>query len=65
VSTGQDSDGSDVDLVFAMGTPLSLMELAALEQRIGELIGASVDLVPESAIRPNLRDRVLAEAVAL
>jgi predicted nucleotidyltransferase len=65
VSTGQDSDGSDVDLVFAMGTPLSLMELAALEQRIGELIGARVDLVPESAIRSNLRERVLAEAVAL
>jgi predicted nucleotidyltransferase len=65
VSTGQDRDGSDVDLVFAMGAPLSLMELAALEQRIGELIGARVDLIPESAIRSNLRGRVLAEAVAL
>jgi predicted nucleotidyltransferase len=65
VATGQDGDSSDVDLVFTMGTPLSLMELATLEHRIGDLVGVSVDLVPESAIRPDLRGRILAEAVTL
>lgn len=65
VATGQDGLGSDVDLLFTMGAPLSLMELAALEQRVATAVGADVDLVPESAVRPDLRHRVLAEAVPL
>jgi predicted nucleotidyltransferase len=65
VATGQDGPESDVDMVFAMNQPLSLMQLGRLEQRISELLGVPVDLVPESAIRPDLRERVLSEAVAL
>lgn len=65
VATGQDRDGSDVDLLFTMGTPLSLMQLGALEQQLSDLLGAPVDLVPDRALRPEFRDRALAEAVAL
>ena len=65
VATGRDTAGSDVDLVFTMGTALSLMELTALEQHVAAVIGADVDLVPESALRPDLRDRILAESVPL
>lgn len=65
VAVGEDHDGSDVDLVFTMGTSLSLLELGRLEQRIGHLVHADVDLVPESALRPDLRRHILEEAVAL
>lgn len=65
VATGADRDGSDIDLVFDDLQPLSLMELGRLERRISELVHADVDLVPESALRPDLRSRVLEEAVAL
>lgn len=65
VAEGQDGPGSDVDLLFDMREPLSLMQLSVLEQRIADLLGVSVDLVPESALRPDLRDRVYAEAVLL
>ncbi len=65
VATGQDRCDSDVDLLFRMGQPLSLMELGALERRLEDAIGAPVDLLPDTAIRPDLRERVLAEAVAL
>lgn len=65
VATGRDGEGSDVDLLFDMGSPLSLMELGLLESRIAELVGAPVDLVPASALRPDLRDRVLVEAVLM
>ena len=65
VATGLDRPDSDVDLLFTMGTPLSLMDLGRLEQRLEAAIGAQVDLVPDTAIRPDLRERVLAEAVAL
>ena len=65
VATGLDGPDSDVDLLFTMGAPLSLMDLGRLEARLESEIGAQVDLVPDTAIRPDLRDRVLAEAVAL
>ena len=41
------------------------MELGRLERRLEAAIGTSVDLVPDTAIRPDVRERVLAEAVAL
>jgi predicted nucleotidyltransferase len=65
VATDQDRPGSDVDLLFAMNEPLSLMQLGRLEQQLSDLLGVPVDLVPESTLRPDLRERVLAEAVAL
>ncbi len=65
VATGQDRPDSDVDLLFTMGRPLSLMELGRLEQRLVEVIGAPVDLLPDVALRPDLRQRVLAEALVL
>jgi predicted nucleotidyltransferase len=42
-----------------------LMQLSTLSDRIGALLGVPVDLVPDSAISPSLRDRILAEAVPL
>ena len=65
VATGQDRPGSDVDLLFVMKQPLSLMQLGRLEQRLADLLGAKVDLVPESALRPDLKERVTSEAVEL
>lgn len=41
------------------------MQLGRLEQQIADLLGAPVDLVPESAVRPDLRERIYAEAVLL
>ena len=65
VATGHDQVGSDIDLLFTMRKPLGLMQLAALEQQVSRAVGAEVDLVPESALRPEFRDRALAEAVSL
>lgn len=65
VATGADHPGSDVDLLFTMGRPLSLIQLGRLENEISTMLGVPVDLVPESALRPEFRDRVLSEAVTL
>jgi len=65
VATGEDGPGSDVDLLFTMGTPLSMMRLEALSRQIGALLGVETDLVPDSSIRPDFRDRILSEAVPL
>lgn len=65
VAIGEDQPGSDVDLLFAMRQPLSLMQLGRLEHQIAKLLDTPVDLVPESALRPDLRERVYSEAVLL
>ncbi len=62
---GTDGPDSDVDLLFDMRKPLSLMQLSTLEHELSQLIGARVDLVPESSIRPDLRERILGQAVPL
>ncbi|MDN4475817.1 nucleotidyltransferase domain-containing protein [Demequina sp. SYSU T00192] len=64
-AAGTDGPGSDVDLVFEMREPLSLMQLSAVERRLSALLGVEVDLVPESSLREDLRDRILAEAITL
>ncbi|MCI1748860.1 MAG: nucleotidyltransferase domain-containing protein [Acidipropionibacterium sp.] len=63
--TGRETSDSDVDLLFTMGSALSLMQLSVLENRVAEILGSEVDLVPDSALRPDLRERILAEAVLL
>jgi predicted nucleotidyltransferase len=65
VARGDDSEVSDVDLLFAMRRPMSLLDLGHLQERIAQLVQASVDLVPESSLRPAAREQALTEAVAL
>lgn len=65
VATGQDRHDSDIDLLFTPSRPLSLMELGRVERELSAAVGVAVDLVPDTSLRPDLRERVLAEAVAL
>lgn len=65
VATGSDDARSDIDLLFTMGKPLSLLALGRLERQVADAVGLPVDLVPDSALRPELRDRGLADAVPL
>lgn len=65
VATGEDDAESDIDLLFTMATPLSLMDLERLQRELSLVVSAEIDLIPESSLRPALRDRVLAQAVPL
>ena len=65
VATGQEHEGSDIDLLFHMDQPLGLMDLAGLEMELGTVLHADVDLVPDTNIRPTMRERIISEAVPL
>lgn len=65
VATGQEHEDSDIDLLFRMGQPLGLMDLAGLEIELGTILHADVDLVPDTNIRPTMRERILSEAIPL
>ena len=55
--------GSDIDLLVDFSAPVTLFEFARLRRRLESLLGRSVDLVTRDALKPQLRDRILREAV--
>jgi uncharacterized protein len=65
VPRGEASGDSDLDLLVDMAEGRSLFDLVALSDELEEALGIDVDVVTEASLSPYLRDRILAEAVAL
>jgi predicted nucleotidyltransferase len=55
--------GSDIDILVDFAAPVTLFELARLRRRVESLLGRSVDLVTRDALKPQLREQILREAV--
>ena len=62
---GDDEQRSDIDLLVTPKQTLSLLAQARLEQRLSTAVGVPVDLVFDNALREDLAERILAEAVPL
>jgi len=56
---------SDVDLLVRPLPGTSLLDLGGLVMDAQELLGRSVDVVSERALRPAMREQVLREALPL
>ena len=54
---------SDVDLLVEFERPIGLFEFARLKQDLEELLGRKVDLVTPEALRKELRENILREAI--
>jgi len=54
---------SDVDLLVEFRRPVGLFEFVRLRRQLAEIVGQRVDLVTPAALTPQLRDRILHEAV--
>lgn len=65
VRRGEASGDSDLDLLVDMAEGRSLFDLVALSDELEDALGVDVDVVTEGSLSPYLRDRILAEAVAL
>ena len=63
VARGESRPDSDVDILVAFAEPPGFDGYMALKWRLEELLGASVDLVMEGALRPEARTVVEAEAI--
>ncbi len=61
----QARDDSDVDLLVTLAPGTSALALGGLLLDAQDLLGRPVDIVTETGLHPALRDRVLADAVAL
>ena len=65
VARGTASEGSDVDLLVALESRRSLLDLIGFEQSMQDLLGGSVDVVEEGGLHPLLEPTMLREARAL
>lgn len=64
-SVNRDQKSSDLDLLVDMSKGRSLFDLVALGNQLEETLGVGVDVLTEGCLSPYLRDRILAEAVAI
>ena len=62
---GDAREDSDLDLLIKAGPTMSLLDVAAVQVQVEELLGLPVQVVTEGALHPMLRDEVLAEAKPL
>ena len=65
VARGQSTQGSDLDLLIDVGPKTSSWFPAGLILDIENLLGCRVEVVTENGLNPELRDRVLSEAIPI
>jgi len=64
VARGQETASSDVDVLIDFERPISLFDLAAVQQFLEKALGGSrVDVVPRDCIYPELEHSILAGAI--
>jgi predicted nucleotidyltransferase len=63
VARDEASADSDVDLLVEFDRPIGLFHFFRVQGRLEELLGARVDLVMRDAVKPQLRERIFAEAI--
>jgi predicted nucleotidyltransferase len=62
---GEQKTGSDLDVLAEFDTGANLIDLIGLSYFLEEKLGCSVDVVPESALRAELKPGILKEAVSV
>lgn len=62
---GEQKQTSDVDLLVEFSESISLLEFLHLENELSDLLGAKVDLVMKTALKPRIGKHILREVVAL
>ena len=63
VARGDAGPGSDVDLLVEFDRPIGLFHFFRTLRTLEQLLGCRVDLVMRDAVKPQLRGRILSEAV--
>ncbi len=59
------TDNSDIDILVTFNRPIGFFKFLELEERLGEWLGAKVDLVTRAALKPRIGRRILSEVAML
>jgi predicted nucleotidyltransferase len=60
--TGEDRDGSDLDLLVDATAEMTLMDLGAIRLELRKLLDVDVDVLTPNGLPDSFRDQVLAKA---
>ena len=60
---GEEGGDSDVDLLVDLGPEVGYFDLIAIREHLEALLGWRVELVPRGAVKRQLRERILGEAI--
>jgi uncharacterized protein len=63
VATGEDHEGSDLDILVDALADTSLLDLGAIRAELQDLLGVPVDVLTPDALPERMRSAVLAQAV--
>lgn len=63
VARGTAGPHSDIDLLIDLSPETGLFAVMGLEEKIHDLVGVKVDLVPEGGLKSSLKDEILREAI--
>ncbi|HMO39964.1 MAG TPA: nucleotidyltransferase family protein [Saprospiraceae bacterium] len=62
---GDETDESDIDILVELGDEISLLKFVGIKHELEDVLGKKVDLVEYQAIKPRLRNRILAEEIRI
>ncbi|MDQ1571615.1 MAG: uncharacterized protein QOF79_2289 [Actinomycetota bacterium] len=65
VARGDDGPESDIDLLVDINSNVGLFALGQMRGEAERILANSVDIVPANSLKPDVADRVLAEAIPL
>jgi predicted nucleotidyltransferase len=65
VARGEDDPDSDVDVLVDMDPDRSLLDRAALQVALEDLLGRRVDVATVPSLKERIRERVLRQAVPI
>ena len=60
---GEDTDGSDLDILIDPTSETTLMDVAAIQVELQRLLGVAVDVLTPRSLPDSFRNRILSEAV--
>ncbi len=63
VVRGEAGPDSDIDILIAFSRPVGLFHFINTKEFLESILGRGVDLVTRDALKPQLRERILEEAV--
>ena len=62
---GEERKASDVDVLVEFKEAPDLLKFIELERKLEDLLGVKIDLVRKKALRPELKAKILREAVSM
>ena len=58
VARSEETASSDIDILYNFNSPVTLFNLAEIQDKLQKILKKEVDLVSENAIHPKLKDYI-------